>query len=107
MRRILIEQARRKAALKAAGGLERQESAQLAEIAVEARENALDLLALDDALKKLELHSPRTAQLVKLRYFAGLTLEEAAAALNVAVSTASADWLYAKGWLRLEMRAAE
>ncbi len=54
----------------------------------------LDLLALDEALQKLERHSPRKAQLVKLRFFAGLTLEETAKVLGVAVSTASADWLH-------------
>jgi RNA polymerase sigma factor (TIGR02999 family) len=107
MRRILIEQARRKQALNAAGKRERREIDEIANLADGPATDPLDLLALDEALQKLERQSPRQAQLVKLRYFAGLTLDEAAQALGVATSTASADWLYAKGWLRLEMRSAE
>ena len=105
MRRILIEQARRKLAAKAGGRRERQELNDLPNVADIASNDRLDLLALDEALQKLEGHSPRKAQLVKLRFFAGLTLEEAAKVLGVAVSTASADWLYSKGWLQLEMRS--
>jgi RNA polymerase sigma factor (TIGR02999 family) len=104
MRRILIDQARRKQTLKSAVPREPLRSSEVAEIAAESTTDSLDLLALDEALQKLERLSPRKAQLVKLRYFAGLTLDEAAKALGVATSTASADWLYAKGWLRLEMR---
>ncbi len=105
MRRILIEQARRKLAAKAGGRRQRQELNDLPNVADIASTDRLDLLALDEALQKLEVHSPRKAQLVKLRFFAGLTLEEAAKVLGVAVSTASADWLYSKGWLQLEMRS--
>ena len=105
MRRILIEQARRKLAAKAGGRRERQELNDLPDVADIASNDKLDLLALDEALQKLERYSPRKAQLVKLRFFAGLTLEEAAKVLGVAVSTASADWLYSKGWLQLEMRS--
>ena len=104
MRRILVEQARRKQALKAGGALARVE---FAEIAAEADRDPLELLALDEALQKLEQQDPRKAQLIKLRYFAGLTIEQAAAALGVAPSTANADWVYAKSWLRLEMRCAD
>ncbi|MCS7471634.1 ECF-type sigma factor, partial [Stieleria sp. ICT_E10.1] len=63
----------------------------------------VDLLGLDEALKKLEASHPRKAKLVKLRYFAGLTIEQAANSLQIATSTADADWVYAKGWLRLEL----
>lgn len=105
MRRILIEQARRKLAAKAGGRRQRQELNDLPDVPDVASNDKLDLLALDEALQKLEGHSPRKAQLVKLRFFAGLTLEEAAKVLGVAVSTASADWLYSKGWLQLEMRS--
>ena len=105
MRRILIEQARRKLAAKAGGRRERQKLNDLPDVADVASNDRLDLLALDEALQKLERYSPRKAQLVKLRFFAGLTLEEAAKVLGVAVSTASADWLYSKGWLQLEMRS--
>jgi RNA polymerase sigma factor (TIGR02999 family) len=107
MRRILIEQARRKRTTKAGGGRERLHSDVIAEIAEEPAADALDILALDEALKKLERKSPRQAELIKLRYFAGLTLEQAAEAMGLATSTASADWVYAKSWLRLEMRADE
>jgi RNA polymerase sigma factor (TIGR02999 family) len=101
MRRILIEQARRKQSLKAGAAHDRCE---LPDVAEESRGEALDLLALDEALQKLERLSPRRAELVKLRYFAGLTLEQAAQALGMATSTASADWAYAKSWLRLEIQ---
>jgi RNA polymerase sigma factor (TIGR02999 family) len=104
MRRILIEQARHKRAIKAGGGNERVE---LSDVAEESPESPLDLLALDEALQKLERQNPRQAELVKLRYFAGLNMQQAAEALGVAPSTANADWAYAKSWLRLEMRSAE
>lgn len=104
MRRILIERARRKQTLKAGGARARGE---LLDVAEESHGERLDLLALDEAIQKLERLSPRRAELVKLRYFAGLTLEQAAQALGVATSTASADWAYAKSWLRLEMRSED
>jgi RNA polymerase sigma factor (TIGR02999 family) len=102
MRRILIEQARRKQTLKAGPA---RDHGELPDVAEEWRDGSLDLLALDEALQKLERLSPRRAELVKLRYFAGLTLEQAAQALGVATSTASADWAYAKSWLLLEIQA--
>ena len=104
MRRILVEQARRKRTQKAGGGCERVE---LNDIAAKSTEATLDILALDEALQKLQRQSTRQAELVKLRYFAGLSINQAAEALGVASSTANADWAYAKSWLRLEMRAAE
>jgi RNA polymerase sigma factor (sigma-70 family) len=64
------------------------------------------LLDLNEALAKLELQDSRKANLVKLRYFAGLTNEQAAAALGISPSTADNDWAYAKSWLRLEMQQA-
>jgi len=105
MRRILIEQARRKRALKAGGDRQRLNADQIAELPAEPSTDALDILALDEALKKLERKNPRQAELIKLRYFAGLTLQEAADAMGLAASTVSADWVYAKSWLRLEMQA--
>ena len=65
----------------------------------------LDLIALDEALGQLEAKDPRAAQLVKLRFFAGLTGGQAAEALGVSVSTAENDWAYAKSWLRLQLSA--
>jgi RNA polymerase sigma factor (TIGR02999 family) len=102
MRRILVERARRKARIRHGGGL-RQQPLEDAEPAVAAESDALDLLALNDALDRLEAASPRRAQLVKLRYFAGFTLPEIAAMLDISQSTAEADWTYAKAWLKREM----
>ena len=63
----------------------------------------LDLLALNEALERLETRDPRAAELVKLRFFAGLTVPQAAQALGVSVATAENDWSYAKSWLRFEI----
>lgn len=67
----------------------------------------LDVLALNDALEKLELEHPRKAQLVKLRFFAGITNLEAADSLGISPSTADNDWAYARSWLQVEMSGAE
>jgi RNA polymerase sigma factor (TIGR02999 family) len=101
MRRILVEQARRKQRRRHGGGLRKQplDGNEPAAAPV----NAVDLLALDEALGRLEAASPRRAELVKLRYFAGFTLPEAAAMLDISRSTAEADWTYAKAWLKREM----
>jgi RNA polymerase sigma factor (TIGR02999 family) len=100
MRRILVERARHKRSLKEGGDRRRQA---LAEVELTVAEPDLDLLALNEALDKLESQDPRKAQLVKLRFFAGLTIAEAAEALRIAPSTANKDWDYARYWLRLEM----
>jgi RNA polymerase sigma factor (TIGR02999 family) len=100
MRRILVERARRKKTQKLGGGWHRIE---LANVEPAARKSAIDILALNDALERLEAKDARKAALVKLRYFAGLTIEEAAQALGVSTSTVDNDWAYAKSWLRLEM----
>jgi RNA polymerase sigma factor (TIGR02999 family) len=100
MRRILVEQARRKASLKQGGHLQRND---LDACEIEAPQRTIDLIALDEALARLEALDRRKAELVKLRYFAGLTIQEAATALGIADSTAAADWAYAKSWLRLEL----
>jgi RNA polymerase sigma factor (TIGR02999 family) len=99
MRRILIERARKKKSLKAGGGLCRIDLDDF-EPALE-EGNGDRLLALDEALRKLEAADPRKAELVKLRFFAGLTAEQAAAALGVSTSTAEKDWAYARSWLRV------
>jgi DNA-directed RNA polymerase specialized sigma24 family protein len=62
-----------------------------------------DLLGLDDALEKFQREHPRKAELVKLRFYAGLTSNQAAQVLGVSTSTAENDWVYARSWLRLEM----
>jgi DNA-directed RNA polymerase specialized sigma24 family protein len=63
------------------------------------------MLALDEALKRLEQRDPRAAEVVKLRYFAGLPLPDVAAALSVSLATAENDWAYAKSWLRSQLSA--
>src|SRR5262245_5211257 len=102
MRRILVERARQKKSLKGGGGRHRQE---LAEIELAIKEPSVDVLALDDALEKLQQQDSRKAELVKLRFFAGLTIEQAAEELGISPSTADNDWAYARCWLRVEMDA--
>jgi RNA polymerase sigma factor (TIGR02999 family) len=104
MRRILVDNARRKAAIKAGGGRERV-SLDEVELAIEGPR--LDLLALDEALTALEAKDKRKADLVRLRYFAGLTVDQAAYALGISASTADNDWVYAKSWLRVAMLGDE
>jgi RNA polymerase sigma factor (TIGR02999 family) len=100
IRRILIERARHKHSLKAGGDRKREE---LPEIEADELVRGLDLLALNEALEKLEKQDKRKAELVKLRFFAGLTIAEAAQVLGIAPSTADNDWVYARCWLRLEL----
>jgi RNA polymerase sigma factor (TIGR02999 family) len=100
MRRILVERARHKRTQKAGGEFQRRD---LAEIEMAIKEPGIDLLGLDEALDKLEKRNKRHADLVKLRFFAGFTIDQAAAALGVATSTADSDWAYARCWLRVEM----
>ena len=102
MRRILVESARRKKRLRHGGGRQ-QQLLENDEPAIAAPVDALDVLALDDALDRLEAIYPRRAQLVKLRFFAGFTLPEISALLGVSQSTAEADWTYAKAWLQRDM----
>jgi RNA polymerase sigma factor (TIGR02999 family) len=100
MRRILIDNARRKKSLRAAGGRQRVE---LVEVEPGVEGPCDELLALHEALEKLERKDKRKAELVKLRFFAGLTNEQAAEMLGISPSTADNDWAYARSWLRLEI----
>ncbi len=100
MRRILVESARRKGGPEAGGGHQRVE---LSVVDPESPGSDLDVLALNDALDKLASTNSRATELVKLRFFAGLTNEQAAQTLNISPSTAYEDWAYAKCWLRVEM----
>jgi RNA polymerase sigma factor (TIGR02999 family) len=101
MRRILVDNARRKQSLKHGGGLVRH--ADLADdLPVNNQSDPLEVLAVHEALERLALNSPRTAELVKLRYFLGCTLTEAAPILGIAVATAEDEWTFAKAWLRRE-----
>jgi RNA polymerase sigma factor (TIGR02999 family) len=95
MRRILIDNARRKRRPKHGGDRQRVD---LDESLCES-EGEENLLALDDALTRLARQEPRKAELVKLRYFAGLSLEEAAACLGISPATAKRDWVVARAWL--------
>ena len=96
MRRILIENVRRKASLKRGGDHNR---ITLDDLPEQFDDDQVDLLALDEALRKLEVEQPSKAQLVKLRYFAGCTLEETAQLLGISRATAQRNWAYARAWL--------
>jgi RNA polymerase sigma factor (TIGR02999 family) len=96
MRRILVENARRKGRLKRGGNLDRCDL-QIAQPAVEGV--SPDVLAVDEALTAFAAEHPAKAELVKLRYFAGLTLAEAASALGISTATADRHWRYARAWL--------
>ena len=100
MRRILVDNAKRKKSAKRGGQVER---VGLEADQIVAPSRSIDLIALDEALEQLAVHDSRKAELVKLRYFAGLTTHQAAEALGISVSTANADWAYAKSWLKVRM----
>ena len=104
MRRILVENARRKRRLKRGGGKERLA---LAETMVTAQEPGIDLVALDEALVRLEDKDPEMARLVKLRYFAGLSTSQAADVLDISLATANRHWSYARSWLFREISKGE
>jgi RNA polymerase sigma factor (TIGR02999 family) len=100
MRRILVEKARHHAADKHGGGRRRQDVHQLdpPDIAAD-----VDIVELDEALQRLSAAHPRKAELVKLRYFAGLTHAEVSVCLGISTATADRDWAYAKAWLHREL----
>jgi RNA polymerase sigma factor (TIGR02999 family) len=103
MRRILVDAARRKQADKHGGGRVR--------VALDGVADAAEpddrLVALDDALTRLAVEDPEVAAVVNLRYFAGLTVEQAAAAMGVSVRTANRHWAYAKAWLFRELTGTD
>ena len=102
MQRILVDKARRKQRLKHGGDLQK---AQLSDLDLLADDGADDdLLALDEALREFDRHDASKAELVRLRYFAGLSEEEAAKTLNISRATAARWWAYAKAWLFDKMR---
>jgi RNA polymerase sigma factor (TIGR02999 family) len=104
MRRILIENARRKQSLKRGGGFQRVE---LDDAEVAAEEPSTSLIALDEALTKLAQKDRGLAELVKLRYFAGLTLEQVAKIQGVSPRTTRSYWAYARAWLHREITKAD
>jgi RNA polymerase sigma factor (TIGR02999 family) len=101
MRRILVDDARARENQKRGGGIQRLV---LNETALIFNEPVRDLVRLDDALRALEKTYPRQAQVVELRFFGGLTLEETAEAIHVSIDTVKRDWRFAKLWLRRELR---
>ena len=102
MRRILIDRARRKLAARHGGGQERLDVDEF-EIAAPTEKDD-ELLAVHEALDKLAAHDARKAELVKLRYFAGLSIDEAADVLGISAPTAKRDWTYARAWLFREIK---
>lgn len=96
MRRILVEKARRRRAVRHGGGWQRTD---LDDVEISAGAPESELLDVHEVLDALAAHDARKADLVRLRYFAGLSLEEAAAALGVSERTAKRDWAYARAWL--------
>lgn len=101
MRRILVESARRKSRARHGGKVQRVE---MNPDLISPPDRCGDLLALDEALHRLELLDERKSTLVKLRYFAGLSMSEAAQALGVSLATTERDWRYARVWLLRELR---
>jgi RNA polymerase sigma factor (TIGR02999 family) len=104
MRRILVESARRKARLRHGGGLRRREVDEADAIVMS---DPTDLIALDEALEKLAREDKIKADLVKLRYFAGLTVEQAGGVLGISRATAHRYWTFARTWLYREMSGGE
>ena len=100
MRRILIDQARRKQSLRQGGDWKRQP---LEHVEITAPEPCLDILAINDALERFEKVDPLKARLVKLRYFTGLTIPQVAEALGISATTADRYWAYARAWLHSEL----
>jgi RNA polymerase sigma factor (TIGR02999 family) len=100
MRRILIDRARAKGSVKRGGNLQRQD---IDDLALATKVGPDQVLAVDDALTKLLADDPTAGQLVKLRYFAGLTVEEAGQALGISTASAYRHWNYARAWLAREL----
>jgi RNA polymerase sigma factor (TIGR02999 family) len=101
MRRILVDQARRKLSQRRGG---RRQRLELEPLALAAPEPSGDVLAIHEALERFEQVAPQKARLVKLRYFAGLTLPQAADALGISRTTADRYWSYARAWLHAELK---
>ncbi len=100
MRRILVERARHKQSLKRGRGHRRMD---LDEAFLAIEDPSIDMIALDEALERLEEEAPLAAKVVKLRYFSGLTLEQVGRAMNCSRRTVSSYWAYAQAWLHREM----
>jgi len=107
MRRILVDHARRRRSVKRGGRAEHEEHStevNLDELPATDNERAAELCALDDALTKLAILDPRRAQVVELRFFGGLSVEETAEVLNISQQTVMRDWKLARAWLTRQLR---
>ncbi|MBI3849305.1 MAG: sigma-70 family RNA polymerase sigma factor [Verrucomicrobia bacterium] len=104
MRRILVDNARRKRAARHGGGQRRVEMPEIASAVMETDDK---VLAVNEALEKFAVLDPQKAELVKLRYFVGLTLEQAAGALGISERTAKRHWAFARAWLHEEIKAQQ
>lgn len=104
MRRILVEKARRRRAVRHGGEFAKVSASAPGFDLPLPTEDGEELLLVNEALDALAAHAPRKAELVKQRYFAGLTLEEAAELLGISERTAKRDWAYARGWLYNEIK---
>ena len=107
MRRILVDQARRRGRIKRGGGAAARQRIDLDNIELTVNEPPEELLAVDEGLTALAAQHPEKAQLVKLRYFAGLTIEEAAEAMGTSAATANRQWAYARAWLFRYLESSE
>lgn len=107
MRRILVERARHSKRFKHGGGRDRVELNDDLQVAQPDSAEGTDLIALDEALTKLEQSDPRKAKVVSLRYFAGLSVNEVAAALDLSPATVKNDWAFARAWLHREMSGGD
>jgi RNA polymerase sigma factor (TIGR02999 family) len=99
MRQVLVDHARRRGAVKRSGG----RAVTLHDVPASVAASPDDILGVDEALERLKALSPRAAQVVELRYFAGLGLEEIAETLDTSLATVKRDWLSAKAWLQREL----
>lgn len=102
MRRILVEQARRRKRIKHGGDRQRVDLDE-AQIVVDQTEAVADVLAVDELVQRLEAQDPRKAQIVNLRYFAGLTVAETAEAMGISVGTVEREWRFIKAWIQEEL----
>ncbi len=101
MRRILVDQARRKLSLRRGGNLQRRP---IEDQEIEAPEPSVDLLAIHEALERFEHVDATAAQIVKLRYFVGLTIPQAAETLGISTSSVDRSWAYARAWLHAALK---
>ena len=107
MRRILIDNARRRRAERHGGGLAKVSASATGFDVTAPQLDDDQLIVLDEALARLTAHDPRKAEIVKHCYFVGLTIEEAAEAMGISGRTAKRDWAYARAWLFNEMKALQ